>query len=85
MGKSINLSTLFVVITLSFWGYVWGLLGMFLSVPITSIMLIVLAQFPATRGISVILSENGEIDNLIVKPEESPGINYLPTPSVLDG
>jgi predicted PurR-regulated permease PerM len=75
MGKSLNLSPLVVVITLSFWGYVWGLLGMFLSVPITSIMLIVLAQFPATRGISVILSENGEIDNLIVKPEESPGIN----------
>lgn len=67
MGKSLNLSPLVVVITLSFWGYVWGLLGMFLSVPITSIMLIILAQFPNTRGISVLLSENGEIDNLIVK------------------
>ncbi len=70
MGKSLNLSPLVVVITLSFWGYVWGLLGMFLSVPITSIMLIVMAQFPSTRPISVILSENGEIDSLIVKPEE---------------
>lgn len=72
MGKSLNLSPLVVVITLSFWGYVWGLLGMFLSVPITSIMLIILVQFPSTRGISVLLSENGEIDNLIVTdPEDS--------------
>jgi len=67
MGKSLNLSPLVVVITLSFWGYVWGLLGMFLSVPITSIMLIIMAQFPSTRSVAVILSENGEIDNLIVK------------------
>ncbi len=67
MGKSLNLSPLVVVITLSFWGYVWGLLGMFLSVPITSIMLIILAQFPSTRGVAIILSENGEIDSLIVK------------------
>lgn len=70
MGKSLNLSPLVVVITLSFWGYVWGLLGMFLSVPITSIMLIVMAQFPSTRGVAVILSENGEIDSLIVRNPE---------------
>jgi predicted PurR-regulated permease PerM len=70
MGKSLNLSPLVVVITLSFWGYVWGLLGMFLSVPITSIMLIILAQFPSTRGVAVMLSENGEIENLIVKSNE---------------
>ena len=70
MGKSLNLSPLVVVITLSFWGYVWGLLGMFLSVPITSIMLIIMAQFPSTRSVAVILSENGEIENLIVKSNE---------------
>jgi AI-2 transport protein TqsA len=67
MGKSLNLSPLVVVITLSFWGYLWDILGMVISVPITSIMLIVLAQFPTTRNISILLSENGEIDDLVVK------------------
>jgi predicted PurR-regulated permease PerM len=73
MGKSLNLSPLVVVITLSLWGYLWDILGMVISVPITSIMLIVLAQFPSTRNISILLSENGEIDELVVKdlnPEE---------------
>lgn len=70
MGKSLNLSPLVVVVALSFWGYVWDLLGMFLSVPITSIMLITLAQFPATRGIAILLTENGNIENILVKRED---------------
>jgi len=67
MGKSLNLSPLVVVLALSFWGSVWGLLGMFLSVPITSIMMITLAQFPATRNIAILLTENGNIENILIK------------------
>ncbi|MEQ8425248.1 MAG: AI-2E family transporter, partial [Cyclobacteriaceae bacterium] len=70
MGRSLNLSPLVVVVALSFWGYVWDLLGMFLSVPITSIMLIVLAQFPATRNFAILLTENGDISNILIKKEE---------------
>lgn len=70
MGKSLNLSPLVVVVALSFWGYVWDLLGMFLSVPITSIMLIILAQFPATRSFAILLTENGNIENILIKKEE---------------
>ncbi|HCM78076.1 MAG TPA: AI-2E family transporter, partial [Cytophagales bacterium] len=70
MGKSLNLSPLVVVVALSFWGYVWDLLGMFLSVPITSIMLITLAQFPATRNIAILLTENGNIENVLIKKKE---------------
>jgi predicted PurR-regulated permease PerM len=70
MGKSLNLSPLVVVVALSFWGYVWDLLGMFLSVPITSIMLIILAQFPATRSFAILLTENGNIENILIKKDE---------------
>lgn len=70
MGKSLNLSPLVVLIALSFWGYVWDLLGMLLSVPITSIMLIVFAQFPATRRIAILLTENGDIESLQIKEDE---------------
>jgi AI-2 transport protein TqsA len=71
MGKSLNLSPLVVLIALSFWGYVWDLLGMLLSVPITSIMLIIFAQFPATRSIAILLTENGDIESLQIKEESS--------------
>lgn len=70
MGKSLNLSPLVVVVALSFWGYVWDLLGMFLSVPLTSIMMITLAQFPATRNIAIMLTENGNIENILIKKKE---------------
>jgi predicted PurR-regulated permease PerM len=67
MGKSLNLSPLVVLLTLSFWGSVWDLLGMLLSVPITSIMLIAFAQFPSTRGIAIMLTEHGDIEGLEIK------------------
>ena len=67
MGKSLNLSPLVVLIALSFWGSVWGLLGMLLSVPFTSIMLITFAQFPSTRGIAIMLTEHGDIEGLQIR------------------
>ena len=61
MGKTLNLSPLGVLLALSFWGIIWGVLGMIISVPVTSILIIVAAQFPSTRFISVWLSETGEV------------------------
>ncbi len=71
MGKSLNLSPLVVLVALSFWGSVWGLLGMLLSVPFTSIMLITFAQFPSTRPIAILLTENGDIDGLQLKDQQT--------------
>ncbi|HWA36176.1 MAG TPA: AI-2E family transporter [Cyclobacteriaceae bacterium] len=71
MGKSLNLSPLVVVVALSFWGSVWGLLGMLLSVLFTSIMLITFAQFPSTRPIAIMLTENGDIEGLQVKDDHA--------------
>ncbi|GIV36928.1 MAG: AI-2E family transporter [Cyclobacteriaceae bacterium] len=61
MGRTLNLSPLGVLLALTFWGIIWGILGMFLSVPITSIMVIVSSRFEATRFIAVWLSETGDI------------------------
>lgn len=62
MGKNLNLSPLVTLIALALWGKIWGITGMLLSVPITVIMLIVFSQFPNTKSIAIMLSENGEID-----------------------
>ena len=61
IGRSINLSGLVILLSLAVWGHIWGIAGLFLSIPITVIASLILANFPKTRFISVLLSENGEI------------------------
>ena len=61
MGTSLNVSPLVVMLSLTLWGSVWGIAGMFLSVPITVMMLIVFAHFKETRHWAVLLSGNGSL------------------------
>ncbi len=60
MGKSLNISPLTVLVSLAFWSSIWGIVGMILAIPVTSIIIIIMAQFPATKKIAILLSENGE-------------------------
>jgi AI-2 transport protein TqsA len=60
-GKSLNLSPVIIVLALSIWGSIWGVTGMILSVPIMVMAMIVLAQFPRTRPLAVLMSQSGEI------------------------
>jgi len=62
MGDSMNLSALVVILSLTLWYAMWGGVGAFLSAPLTVIIMIVLAQFPTTRWIAVLLSADGEPD-----------------------
>lgn len=64
MGKSLNLSPLVIILSLGLWGKIWGVTGMFLCVPITVILNIVLSKFKATRPISIILSARGSVAKL---------------------
>ncbi|MDG1996419.1 MAG: AI-2E family transporter [Emcibacteraceae bacterium] len=63
MGNSLNLSPLVVMLSLAVWGSIWGIAGMFLSVPFTVILMIIFSEFPKTRSIAIILSQNGKIDS----------------------
>jgi predicted PurR-regulated permease PerM len=63
MGKSLNLSPLAVLVALSFWSAIWGVVGMILSVPITSVMVIIMGQVPSSRYLAILLSEKGEVGN----------------------
>ena len=62
MGDSMNLSALVVILALSVWMALWGGVGAFLSAPLTVIIMIILAQFPTTRWIAVLLSADGNPD-----------------------
>lgn len=71
MGKILNLSPLVVLLSLAFWGSIWGVVGMILSVPIISVVVIILAHFPASRNIAIMLSENGKLNANIPSELES--------------
>ncbi len=61
MGTSLNLSPLLVLISLIFWGWLWGPLGMVLSVPITSMIKIVCENVAALQPLAVLMSgDEGE-------------------------
>lgn len=63
LSKSLNLSPLVILIALALWGAIWGILGMFLAVPMTVIMMIFFAHFEKTRPIAILLSQDGYINN----------------------
>jgi predicted PurR-regulated permease PerM len=60
MGRGLGLSTLVVFISLVFWGWVLGPLGMVLSVPLTSLVKIALESSEETRGLAIMLGSDIE-------------------------
>lgn len=57
MGQKLNLTPIMVLISLIFWGWVWGITGMMLAVPITSAINIILKHFDDKNLISAIISD----------------------------
>ena len=68
MGKEMGLSTLIVFLSLVFWGFILGTIGMFLAVPLTMTFKIILDQYPKTKWISILL---GSDEHALELAEES--------------
>lgn len=56
MGSSLDLSPLLVLISLLFWGFLWGPWGMILSVPITSALKIVCENVEPLQPLAVLMT-----------------------------
>jgi len=53
VGKRINLSPLVLLFSLALWGYIWGIVGMFLAVPLMVMIRIIFENIDGLRFISV--------------------------------
>jgi AI-2 transport protein TqsA len=66
MGESLDLHPVVVLLSLIFFGTIWGIIGMFLAVPITAVVKIFLQRFGYTRAIADLIS--GKTDMLTKSP-----------------
>ena len=71
LGDQLDLSPILLLVSLLFWGYVWGIVGMILAYPIMSMIKIVFMNFPQTRPMAIMMSYNLTSKQYIEMDEES--------------
>lgn len=70
MGRGLGLSVLAIFVSLLFWGWVLGPVGMFLSVPLTMALKVAFETSPHTRPIAILLGPGVAPDPAAEKPAE---------------
>ncbi len=73
MGRGLGISTLAVFVSLLFWGWIFGLVGMFLSVPLTAALIAALDASPHTRPLAIMLGPELKQDGADAAPEPASG------------
>lgn len=62
MGQTLRISSFGILISLAFWGAIWGVAGMFLAVPIMVAIKMTCAQIPSMRPLAILLSRDGTLE-----------------------
>lgn len=55
-----NIDPVATLLSLAFWSWLWGLPGAFLAVPMTLMSMMVFIQFPSTKWVAAMLSNDGD-------------------------
>jgi predicted PurR-regulated permease PerM len=56
MGKSFSINIITILVMLMLWGYIWGIPGLIMAIPLTVFIKILLEQYPNTKLIANFLS-----------------------------
>ena len=72
-GRQVSLSSLVVLITLLVWGWMWGVAGAILAVPITIAAMIICAHIPRLRPFALMLSNAADMEGLDRQAKASAG------------
>jgi AI-2 transport protein TqsA len=61
MGKSFSINIITVLVMLMFWGFLWGVPGLIMAIPITVFIKIILEQFSSTKRLANLLSGSNSV------------------------
>ena len=79
MGRRLQLSTFTVLLSLLFWGWVLGPIGMLLSIPLTIAVKMALETDPRSRWIAILIGSGAEAEELIGGNLPLPPEDHAPT------
>uniref|UniRef100_UPI0040481B01 AI-2E family transporter n=1 Tax=Roseivirga sp. TaxID=1964215 RepID=UPI0040481B01 len=68
MGKSFSINIITILVMLMLWGYIWGIPGMIMAIPLTLFIKIIMEQFPKTKLIAHLISGPQKKPRFIKKP-----------------
>lgn len=68
MGKSFSINIITILVMLMLWGYIWGIPGMIMAIPLTVFIKIIMEQFPKTKLIAHLISGPQKKPRFIKKP-----------------
>ena len=78
LGRRFGLSILVVVLCVLFWGWLWGLIGIVLAVPLTMILKVVLDNSDEFRWIAVAIGQESKRPEPDGSPKELPAVADTP-------
>lgn len=64
LGRRVAVSSLVVLVSLGFWTIVWGIPGAILAVPLTVLIILVMAHFEALRPVALLLTDRTSFEEL---------------------
>lgn len=55
-GRGLSLSPVAILLAVAFWGWVWGIAGALIAVPLTVVLVVICEQFTSLRWVTVLMS-----------------------------